>query len=71
MSKKAKQKTAETIEVEAVSVEEAIKKALKTLHVNKQAVDIKVLKEEHKGLFGMEGAETAKIRVTLKDKKHS
>jgi predicted RNA-binding protein Jag len=57
-----------TIEVEAVTVEEAIRKALKTLCANKQQVKIKVLKEEHKGLFGMEGAELAKIRVTLKDR---
>jgi spoIIIJ-associated protein len=56
-----------TIEVEAVTIEEAIRKALKTLHAKKQQVTIEVLKEEHKGLFGMEGAEPAKIRVTLKD----
>ncbi|MGB2601005.1 MAG: Jag N-terminal domain-containing protein [Candidatus Omnitrophota bacterium] len=56
-----------TIEVEAVTIEEAIRKALKTLHANKQQVKIEVLKEERKGLFGMEGAELAKIRVTVKD----
>ncbi len=54
-----------TIVVEAITVEEAIKKALKTLHVKKSEVSIKVLKEEHKGLFGMEGAHRAKIRVTV------
>ena len=58
-----------TIEVEAISVPEAIKKALKKLHAHKKDVTIKVLKEEHKGLFGMEGAELAKIRATLKHKK--
>ena len=58
-----------TIEVEAITVEAAIKKALASLHVKKQEVKIEVLKEEHKGLFGMEGAELAKIRVTIKDKK--
>lgn len=56
-----------TIEVEAVTIEEAIRKALKTLQAKKQQVEIEVLKEEHKGLFGMEGAELAKIRVTLKE----
>ncbi|MEA3488734.1 MAG: Jag N-terminal domain-containing protein [Candidatus Omnitrophota bacterium] len=55
------------IEVEAVTIEEAIRKALKTLHVKKQEVIIDVLKEEHKGLFGMQGAHQAKIRVTIKD----
>jgi len=54
------------IEVEAITVEEAIRKALKALHAKKREVTIEVLKEEHKGLFGMEGAEKAKIRVTLK-----
>ncbi len=55
-----------TIEVEAITVEEAIRKALKTLHVKKDEVSIEVLREEHKGLFGMEGAELAKIKVTVK-----
>jgi predicted RNA-binding protein Jag len=59
-----------SIEVEAITVAEAIKKALTTLHVKKRDVKIDVLKEEHKGLFGMEGAELAKIRVTLKEKEH-
>lgn len=59
------------IEVEAVTIEEAIRKALKTLQASKDQVTIKVLKEEHKGLFGMEGAELAKIKVMLKhDKAH-
>ena len=57
-----------TIEVEAISVPEAIKKALKKLNAHKKYVTITVLKEEQKGLFGMEGAEPAKIRVTLKHK---
>lgn len=58
-----------TIEIEANTVPEAIKKALKTLHAEKKDVRITVLREEHKGLFGMEGAETAKVRVTLKNTK--
>jgi predicted RNA-binding protein Jag len=55
-----------TIEVEDVTVEQAIRKALQILHAKKNDVSIKVLKEEHKGLFGMKGAELAKIKVTLK-----
>lgn len=57
---------AQTIEVEAPTVEKAIKKALTALHVKKKEVTIDVLKEEHKGLFGMEGAGLAKIRVTMR-----
>jgi len=55
-----------TIEVEAVTIAEAIKNALKVLKAKEKEVTIKVLKEEHKGLFGMKGADLAKIRVTLK-----
>lgn len=64
-------KTNETrnIEVEAVTIEEAIRKALRALNANKEAVTIKVLKEEHKGLFGMQGAELAKVRVFLNSSK--
>jgi len=61
-------KTIKTIEVEGTTIEEAIRKALKTLHVHKEDVKIEVLKEEHKGLFGMKGATPARIKVSLKAK---
>ncbi|MFH1878704.1 MAG: Jag N-terminal domain-containing protein [Candidatus Omnitrophota bacterium] len=54
------------IEVEDITVEKAIKKALKMLNAKKKEVVIDVLKEEHKGLFGMKGADLAKIKVTRK-----
>jgi len=56
------------IEVEAKTTHEAIKIALKKLKAKKEDVEIKILREEHKGLFGMAGAEPAKIKVTLKQK---
>ncbi|MBD3380204.1 MAG: hypothetical protein GF408_07070 [Candidatus Omnitrophica bacterium] len=56
-----------TIEVEATTVQDAIKKALSVLKAPKKEVKIEVLKEERKGLFGMEGAERARIRATLKE----
>jgi len=55
-----------SIEVEAGSLEEAIQKALEVLCVKRQEVSIKVLNEEKKGLFGMEGATPTKIKVTIK-----
>ena len=61
-----KQKESRTIEVEDITVESAIKKALSALHAEKKEVDVEVLREEHKGLFGMGGGNLAKIRVTLK-----
>lgn len=56
-----------SIEVEGRSVEEAIQKALKKLKVSRNEVQIKVVCEEKKGLFGMEGAKPAKIKVSLKN----
>jgi len=55
-----------TIEIEAKTTQEAIKIALKKLKVKKEDVEIRILREENKGLFGMEGAEQAKIKVTIK-----
>lgn len=57
-----------SIEVEGKTVEEAIKKALKELALPRDKVKIEVLSEEEKGLFGMQGARPAKIRVSLKEK---
>jgi spoIIIJ-associated protein len=55
------------IEVEGSTVEEAIKKALAQLKVPRDKVQIKVISEEEKGLFGMPGARPAKVRVSLKE----
>jgi len=57
------------IEVEAKSAKEAIEIALKKLGAKKEDVEIKILREEHKGLFGMEGSESAKVKVILKKRK--
>ncbi len=55
-----------SIEIEAKTIKEAIAIALVKLNTGKENVDIKILREENKGLFGMEGAEPAKIKATLK-----
>jgi len=54
-----------SIEVEGKNIEEAVKKALRVLKVNRDKVKIEVLSEEEKGLFGMPGAKPAKVRVSL------
>ncbi|GEM_PF-902411 len=59
------------IEFDGATIEEAIKKALATLKVKKNEVEIEVLKEEHKGLFGMEGAHPARIKITPKKKRNT
>jgi len=58
-----------SIEVEGKTVEEAIKLALKELKLPRDKVQIDVLSEEEKGLFGMAGAKPAKVRVSLKKDK--
>ena len=58
-----------SIEVDGSTVEEAIKKATEILKVSRNEISVKVVCEEKRGLFGMEGEKPAKIRVTIKAKK--
>lgn len=60
-----------SIEVEGKTVEDAVKKALKELKLPRSKVQIEVLSEEEKGLFGMPGAKPAKVRVSLKQDKEN
>ena len=60
--------TPKTIEVEGKTVEDAIKKAIKLLNVSRNKITIKIVSEEKKGLFGMEGEKPARIIVSLKEK---
>ena len=62
-----KENLPKSIEVEGRSVEEAIQRALETLGVSRDEVTVKIVCEEKKGLFGMEGAKPAKIKVSLKE----
>lgn len=59
----------ESIEVEGKTVEEAIKKALEQLRAKRSEVQIKIVSEEARGLFGMAGAKPAKVRAILRTKK--
>ncbi len=60
-----------SIEVEGVDIEDAIKKALDIFNVSKGDINVRVVCEEKKGLFGMEGSHPAKIKVSLKEKAHN
>ncbi len=53
-------------EFEGRTVEEAVAKAIKKLAVSKDRLDIKVICEESRGLFGMQGAKLAKIMVRMR-----
>lgn len=55
-----------SIEVEGQTVEEAIKKATELFNVAREDIIVRIVSEEKKGLFGMEGAKPAKIKATLK-----
>jgi spoIIIJ-associated protein len=61
-------KNLKSIEVEAATIEEAIKRAVEILGVPRDQIAVKVVSEEKKGLFGMEGAKPAKIKVSFKEK---
>ena len=64
-----REKTKKCIEVEAKTIQEAIAIALGKLGAKREDVDIRILREENKGLFGMEGAEQAKVKVIVKKNK--
>lgn len=53
-------------EFEGHTTEEAIAKAEKVLGIDREHMEIKVVCEEKKGLFGMRGAKQAKIKVIRK-----
>jgi spoIIIJ-associated protein len=53
-------------EFEAKTVDEAVILAMKTLHADFEDLDIKIVSEGSKGLFGIVGTKTAKILVTLR-----
>ena len=57
------------IEVEAKSAREAVAIALKKLRAKKDEAEIRILREETKGLFGMEGSRKAKVKVMIKKRK--
>jgi spoIIIJ-associated protein len=55
-----------SIEVEAGTVEEAIREALKQLKLPRSKVKIEVLSDAEKGLFGMPGAKPARVKVSAR-----
>ncbi|MGD9014435.1 MAG: Jag N-terminal domain-containing protein [Candidatus Omnitrophota bacterium] len=54
------------IEVEGKTVEAAIQIALSKLNLPRNQVEIEILFEGEKGLFGMPGGRPAKVRVSPK-----
>lgn len=56
------------VEVSGKTVEEAILEGLKKLEVSREEVEVEVLEEGSKGLFGLLGSKLAKVRITKKEK---
>lgn len=61
----------DSIEVEGSTVEDAIQKAMERLNAPRDEIVVKVVCEEKKGLFGMEGEKPAKIKAALKKKNNN
>jgi spoIIIJ-associated protein len=55
-----------SIVVDGSSVEEAVQNALKKLGVTREQVEVNVLEEGSRGLFGLIGGKQASVSVTLK-----
>jgi spoIIIJ-associated protein len=55
-----------SIEIEARTTEEAIKKACEHLHLSEEDLDIEVLESRSGGIFGLVGNKKARIRVKIK-----
>ena len=56
------------LETSGKNIDDAIEAGLKELNCSKEDVEIKILDEGTKGLFGLMGAKPAKVLLTLKDK---
>ncbi len=56
----------ESNEFEGNTLDEAINKAVTKLGIPKNRLEIKIVCEEKRGLFGMQGAKAAKIKVRIK-----
>ena len=55
------------VERSAKTIEEAVDLALKDLNLTKDKVDIEVLEQPSKGLFGLIGGKPAKVKVCVKE----
>ncbi len=58
---------ANSIEKTGKTIQEAIKAALDELRADESSVDVEVLEEGNKGIFGIIGNKVARVRVTLKE----
>ena len=55
------------IEKSAKTIDEAVELALKELNVGRDQVDVEVLEQPSKGIFGLIGSRLAKVKVVVKE----
>lgn len=55
------------VEKSAKTVEEAVQLALEELKADKEKVEVEILEQPAKGIFGIIGSKLARVRVTLKE----
>ena len=58
---------AKSVETTGKTIEQALQKALKELEAKPEDVDIEILPETNKGLFGIFGPKTVSIRVSIRE----
>jgi spoIIIJ-associated protein len=58
-----------SLEFDGATIEDAVKKAVLALGVSRERLNIMVVREEQRGLFGMQGASPAKIKASLRSEK--
>jgi spoIIIJ-associated protein len=58
---------AKSVESTGKTIEQALQKALKELEAKPEDVDIEILPESNKGLFGIFGPKTVSIRVSIRE----
>ena len=56
------------LETSGKNIEDAIQTGLKELNCSREDVEVKILDEGTKGLFGLMGAKPARVILTVKDK---
>lgn len=59
----------QVIEKSAKTIEEAVEAALEELKVDRERVDIEVLEQPSKGIFGLIGSKLAKVKVSVREDK--
>jgi spoIIIJ-associated protein len=58
-----------SVEKTGKSVEEAVKLAIEELQVSEDKVDVEILEQPNKGIFGIIGSRLARVKVTVKEEK--